>query len=127
MNQNLGRINEKKYNTVHKTVLSNLIVSYITFFISNSMKDKHNKEKIVNKQLLTKGVYSKIIYRLFMKKKFTKYFITDFISLMITYVTSKKGRKGVPTRWSVDQRVRKCKRKNFKSYSKKYKRNDKYE
>jgi len=61
-NMNLAKINEKREKDIKKTILSQLIVSQITFIFVNFQKSSKNEHKIVNKSILTDGLYDKFLY-----------------------------------------------------------------
>ena len=115
MNMSISKNNEKQEKNIKKTLLANLIVSQITFLFTNLCKCNKDKDKIVNKSTLTFGLYDTFLYRLFTCCKFTKYFVTNFISMYIKYINTNRDKS--------NKRI--CKRPNFKSYFKKYIKNAK--
>ncbi len=108
MNMNISKNNEKQEKNIKKTLLANLIISQIAFLFVNL--NKSNKNKIVNKSILTTGLYDNFLYKLFTCYKFTKYFIMNFINIYVKYIGTNKNKS--------NKRI--CKRTNFKSYFKKY-------
>ena len=112
-NMKLAKINEKRENDIIKTISAHLIVSQITFLFVNMFK-KHDNV-IVNKSVLTTGIYGKFLYNFFNNQKFTKYFLLNFINVYIQYVNSKKDRTF----------KHQCKRPNYRWYFKKYFKNEK--
>ena len=110
MNMSISKNNEKQEKNIKKTLLANLIVSQITFLFTNLCKCNKDKDKIINKSTLTFGLYDTFLYRLFTCCKFTKYFVTNFISMYIKYINTNRDKS--------NKRI--CKRPNFKSYFKKY-------
>ena len=112
-NMKLAKINEKREKDIIKTISAHLIVSQITFLFVNMFK-KHDNV-IVNKSVLTTGIYGKFLYNFFNNQKFTKYFLLNFINVYIQYVNSKKDRTF----------KHQCKRPNYRWYFKKYFKNEK--
>lgn len=108
-NMKLAKMNEKSERNVKKSILSQLIVSQITFLFVN-MNKQANSKTIVNKSTLTNGIYDKFLYYFFNNKKLTKYFIQNFIKTYIKIITSNKGKTFPHT----------CKRSNYRWYFKKY-------
>lgn len=106
----LAKMNEKREKDIIKTIISQLIVSQMTFLFVNLFKKHDNDSKIVNKSVLTVGIYDKFLYNFFNNHKFTKYFLLNFINEYIQYVNSKKGRSF----------KHQCKRPNYRWYFKKY-------
>ena len=105
----LSKMNEKREEDITKTIISQLIVSQITFLIVNLNKQKDNKH-VVNKSILTDGIYDKYLYYFFNNIKFTKYFILNFIKIYIKIILSNKGKSFEHV----------CKRANYKWYFKKH-------
>ena len=109
-NMNLAKINEKREKDIKKTILSQLIVSQITFIFVNFQKSSKNEHKIVNKSILTDGLYDKFLYNFFKNTKLTKYFLLNFIKVHMIYINTNRGKSVRHT----------CKRSNFRWYFKKY-------
>ena len=107
---NLAKINEKREKDIKKTILSQLIVSQITFIFVNFQKSSKNEHKIVNKSILTDGLYDKFLYNFFKNTKLTKYFLLNFIKVHMIYINTNRGKSVRHT----------CKRSNFRWYFKKY-------
>ena len=116
-NMNLAKINEKRENSIKKLILSQLIVSQIAFIFVNANKGHKNKDKILNKSVLTDGFYDKFLYNFFQNAKFSKYFLLNFIKTHMIYIDTNRGKSVKHT----------CKRSNFRWYFKKYFKNVKSE
>lgn len=106
---NLSKMNEKREENIRKTIMSQLIVSQITFLIVNLNKQKDNNH-VVNKSILTSGMYDKFLYCFFNNIKLTKYFLLNFIDIYIQIIISNKGKSFEHV----------CKRANFRWYFKKH-------
>jgi hypothetical protein len=103
-----SQMNEQTSINIQKTIIAQSIISMIVFLITNMIKT--NDKKIVNKSLLTNGVFDKLIYRFFNDSKISRCFVKDFITIYITFIKNNKGMSNQHT----------CKRPNFISYFKKY-------
>ena len=106
----LAKMNEKREKDIIKTIFSQLIVSQMTFLFINLFKKHDNDNHILNKSVLTTGLYDNFLYNFFNNHKFTKYFLLNFINDYIQYINSKKGRSF----------KHQCKRPNYRWYYKKY-------
>lgn len=96
---------KKSEETVRKTILACLILSQITFMLSNFFNIKQHENKIVNKSILTEGMYEDFLFKFF-KNKLTKHYMTKFIETYVTYIKTSVGK-------SFDHV---CKRTNFLWY-----------
>ena len=106
---NLAKMNEQREVDINKTIASQIILSQVTYLVTNLCKNKDD-EMIVNKSTLVEGIYRKLLYKFFNNSKFTKYFLLRFMKTYVTYVRSLKGR-------SFHHRA---KRPNFMWYFKKH-------
>ena len=88
----LAKVNEKREVNIRKTVLAHLIVSQIAFIFVNFTKNKKNNNKIVNKSTLIEGIYDSFLYNFFTNKKFTKYYLVNFIKTYVRYINTNRGK-----------------------------------
>ena len=109
-NMNLAKINEKREKDVRKTILAQLIVSQLAFIFVNMNKKEGFANKIVNKSILSEGIYDRFLYNFFKNKNFTKYFLISFIKTYVQYINTNKGKQSKHT----------CKRPNYRWYFKKF-------
>ena len=114
-NMQLAKMNEKREIDIRKSIMSQLIVSQITFLFVNLNKQADNK-LIVNKSILTTGIYGAFLYKFF-NGKITNYFMSQFIKIYIQIIRSNKGKSFLHT----------CKRSNYRWYFKKHFKNVKSE
>ena len=114
-NMQLAKMNEKREIDIRKSIMSQLIVSQITFLFVNLNKQVDNK-LIVNKSVLTTGIYSAFLYKFF-NGKITNYFMLHFIKIYIQIIRSNKGKSFLHV----------CKRSNYRWYFKKHFKNVKSE
>ena len=88
---NLSKMPEKNINGIHKTILANLIVSKLIYFISYMIEKKNNKLK-VNKTVLTEGFYSEFILKFIYGKGFGRRFMTKFFKTFVKLHSHKENR-----------------------------------
>jgi len=129
-NLKLAKMNEKNEKNINKSIITQLIVSQITFLFvnmheTNEEKQVYFKKKVVNdndnyvlnKRILTNGLYDDFLFKFFNNVKFTKYYLLNFLKEYISFVRSNKGKHFKHT----------CKRANYRWYFKKYFKNVKSE
>jgi hypothetical protein len=104
-NLNLDKLNEHREKNIRKSIIANLIISQIAFLFNNLYK---NESKIVNKSILTDGIYEDFLYKFLNNSRFTNNFILKFIKLYVKLIKSKKNRTY----------IHQCKRSNYKWYIK---------
>lgn len=109
-NMKLAKINEQRLIDIQKTIIAHLIVSQIAFTFANFNKKNNIKDKIVNKSILTEGIYDDFLFKFFNNLKFTKYFLTNFIATYVKYIQTNRNKSCPHT----------CKRSNFRWFFKKY-------
>lgn len=111
-NMNISTNNEKRETEIKKTLFANLIVSQITFLVMNLKANKSKKDtdnnKVINKSILTKGIYDKFLFYFFKNIHFTHYFLINFFKVRIKYIKTNRDKSN----------PRICKRPNHLSYYK---------
>lgn len=92
-NMNADKINEKKYDGIRKTLYSYLFISRIVSLLI-LIKGKHQKSNkmIVNKSVLTEGIYNDFIMRLLYNKKISQKTIRKFMVIYAVFTSTHKGK-----------------------------------
>jgi hypothetical protein len=109
-NMKLAKVNEQREADIRKTVMAHLIVSQITYLFANMDNKRKIDGKILNKSVLTEGIYDKFMYNFINNHKFTKYFLIEFFKTYVQYIKTNAGTSS----------KRNCKRANHRWYFKKY-------
>jgi hypothetical protein len=106
---------EHRQSSLMKTIYVQLITSRIIDLLAHIIGANPNRPKaVVNKALLTEGVYNDFLLRLIYNKEFTKEKINSFFTTYANYVSSQAGKH------YVRKAIRPTKKWYVKSYQKKF-------
>ena len=115
-NMKLDKVNEKRECDIRKTIASHVIVSQLAYMFANIDHPKKINGKVINKSILSEGLYDEFLFNFFNNSKFTKCFLTNFFKIYVKYIKTSVG--------TSTQRI--CNRPNFRWYFKKYFKNVKF-
>ena len=86
----LNTINEKSEIRIRKKILCTLIMSQLTYLMSY-LYNNGEKNKVVNKRILTAGMYDTFLHRFF-NNNMTKYYLRNFKKIYIKYIVTNIGK-----------------------------------
>ena len=128
----MAKMNEHREKDINKTINAQLIVSQITYLFVNLHKsnndkqhylkktvinDENNNNYVLNKSILTDGLFDDFLFKFFNNIQFSKYYLLDFLKIYITFNITHLNKNN----------KRECKRSNYRWYNKQHFDNDKIE
>ena len=96
----MDKFTEKDWNSIKLSVYMNFIISKLVYLITNLYNTKtKNKNRIVNKKLLTQELYTDFLLKFIYNIKFSERFLIKFfnyaIDIIITHLGVSNERKSM--------------------------------
>ena len=126
----MAKMNEQREKDINKTIVAQLIVSQITYLFINMHKsnndkqhyfkgktinNENNKDYVLNKNIITEGLFGDFLFKFFNNIRFTKYYLLEFLKTYIKFIKTNLNKKN----------KHECKRSNYRWYFKQHFENDK--
>ena len=90
-NYKMSTMFERDWESIKSAVISNLIVSKLVYLIISINKDKEKDNKRINKNFLTRQVFSQFLLKFIYNKELTDSYVITFLTTAINIIQSHIG------------------------------------